>query len=331
MKKEYIEEENNKIKLKMDGLYEKSIKELSILEQIQNEDIKRIVIALKKAFENQDEYIFDINQDLLKTYKDLDYEELNDIDLTLKNAIEYLHLNSLINHNLDLSDSDNIYFEGDILITDPCYICKETVATGEYPSRNDYFSYKEEEDYPDYKKVPLESLDELERRLVEIELSDGCKSEMYQKEHEEYDKAIQKYRDDNISDWELSNGGRDFEQFGFTAYMSRDTLYGDWSCTVFDTDTKKPIGEFCADSGMVGVFLLDEVLKYNPDVMEKLSSWAATVIKNFKGYVQMQVVHMEGIYEEDSEYHKKGEKWEDNSVEVVGTGNINFRTKQTGF
>ena len=47
--------------------------------------------------------------------------------------------------------------------------------------------------------------------------------------------------------------------------ISVDTLYGDWSCITYNSDTHEKIGEFCADAGMVGVFLLDEVLKYNPD------------------------------------------------------------------
>ena len=36
-------------------------------------------------------------------------------------------------------------------------------------------------------------------------------------------------------------------------YIARDTIYGDWSCTTFNTDTKEAIGKFCADSGMVAV------------------------------------------------------------------------------
>lgn len=48
-------------------------------------------------------------------------------------------------------------------------------------------------------------------------------------------------------------------------YICRDTITGDWPCATFKADTNEELGNFCADSGMVAVFLLEEVLKYNPD------------------------------------------------------------------
>lgn len=39
------------------------------------------------------------------------------------------------------------------------------------------------------------------------------------------------------------------EILGITKYLVRDTIYGDWSCTTFNSDNKEPIGEFCADAG----------------------------------------------------------------------------------
>ena len=53
------------------------------------------------------------------------------------------------------------------------------------------------------------------------------------------------------------------EIFWFTKYLTKSTIYGDWSCTTFNSNTKTPIGEFCADYEEVGVFLLKEVLKCN--------------------------------------------------------------------
>ncbi len=99
------------------------------------------------------------------------------------------------------------------------------------------------------------------------------------------------------------------------------------------------MGEFCADAGMVGVFLLSDVLKYNPEFNTHIASpWTATVIQNFKGTVQIVVERTEGIYEEDSEWWKAGEKWESYDVHVVGNGIdsttgkvVNFVTKQSGF
>ena len=91
--------------------------------------------------------------------------------------------------------------------------------------------------------------------------------------------------------------------------------------------------------GEVSVFLLDEVLKYNPDYDWHITKpFTATVIKDFKGTVEFAVKHIEGYYEEDTDYWKKGEYWEYYVLEVVGHGinkvtgkPINFVGKQTGI
>lgn len=126
---------------------------------------------------------------------------------------------------------------------------------------------------------------------------------------------------------------------GLTQYMTRDTLYGDWSCTTFNQDTGEGIGTFCADAGLVGVFLLDEVMAYNPDYKDvEENHWCVTCIRDFKGTVEFRVVHKEGIYETTSSCHKAGDKWEHDEVEVHGYGinkvtgeSINFVAKQTGL
>ena len=140
-------------------------------------------------------------------------------------------------------------------------------------------------------------------------------------------------------DWGACNYGDDMEALGITHYMTRDTLYGDWSCTTFNTDTKEVIGEFCADAGLVSVFLLDEVLKYNPEFDYHLNKKGTTTwIRDFKGTVEFVVKHIEGYYEEDTDYWNKGDYWEDYVLEVVGHGinkvtgePINFVGKQTGL
>lgn len=144
-------------------------------------------------------------------------------------------------------------------------------------------------------------------------------------------------KEDN--DWAVCAYGENMKALGITHYMTRDTLYGDWSCTTFDTDTKEAIGKFCADAGLVSVFLLDEVLKYNPEFDYHLNyKWMVTWIKDFKGTVEFVVKHIEGYYEEDTDYWKKGDYWEDYVLEVVGHGinkvtgkPINFVGKQTGL
>ena len=134
------------------------------------------------------------------------------------------------------------------------------------------------------------------------------------------------------NDWSRCYYGDNMEVLGINNYICRDTIYGDWSCTTFNTDTGEPIGEFCADAGMVAVFLLDEVLKYNPDFDYHINrTWTTTLIKDFDGEVNFEVRHTEGIYEDTTEWHKKGDKWTSDDVVVVGKGNINFETHQTGF
>lgn len=119
---------------------------------------------------------------------------------------------------------------------------------------------------------------------------------------------------------------------GIENYLCRDTIYGDWSCTTFNSDTKEAIGEFCADAGMVAVFLLDEVLAYNPDFdFYETKPWTTTLIKDFDGDIEINIIHIEGVYDDDTEWHSKGDKWEDNEVRVIGKGNINFETHQTGL
>jgi len=148
---------------------------------------------------------------------------------------------------------------------------------------------------------------------------------------------IRKLDEITNNDWAYCNCGSHMEVLGINHYMTRDTLYGDWSCTTYNTDTKEKIGSFCADAGLVSVFLLDEVLKYNPYYKYE-NDWSVTYIKDFKGTVQFVVVYTDGYYEDETEWHKKGEHWEDYSVQVVGHGinkvtgePINFVGKQTGL
>lgn len=224
-------------------------------------------------------------------------------------------------------------FKGDIIITDPCYIIKKSSREKEpYPSREDYYSYEKISDYPDSKV--LDSYKHMSKEHLNFlaTLFDGYSSKMYNEEEAKYNKAIKEWEENNQDDWEKCGYGSNMKALGIHNYICRDTIYGDWSCTTFDSDTKEPIGEFCADAGMVAVFLLDEVLKYNPDFDYHINRpWTTTLIKDFDGDVHFEVVHKEGYYEEDTEWWEKGDKWEDNQVQVIGKGNINFVGKQTGF
>jgi hypothetical protein len=152
--------------------------------------------------------------------------------------------------------------------------------------------------------------------------------------------------------WDKCECGKRMEVFGIRNYITKSTIYGDWSCTTYETehpkevlddicdvtstyleipdeeydkninelkrkykDTVKKIGVFCADSGQVSVFLLNDILRFNPNYLEELKGceYCATIIKDFDGEVEYYI-------NEDC-----------NSAHIIGKGNINFFTIQTGL
>lgn len=142
----------------------------------------------------------------------------------------------------DVIDSEKIVLDGDIIITDPCYVIRD-----------------------------------------KDEISDD--------------------------DWRLCDYGNDMQKLGFEKYLSASTICGDWTCVTINSDTGEVMGTFCADAGMVGVFLFDDVLRYNPKFNTHIvCPQAVTVIRNFKGIVQIVIEYTEGLYKEDSVCHKAGEK-----------------------
>lgn len=116
--------------------------------------------------------------------------------------------------------------------------------------------------------------------------------------------AVNNCRDD---DWDLCLYGDDMGALGFETFVVEETGVGDWSCKVFNTDTDEEVGEFCADAGLVGVFLLSEIQKYNPHFVTwaQTHPWCATVIYDFHGDA--------GVEWADEDY-----------VHVYGRGNVNF-------
>ena len=187
------------------------------------------------------------------------YEDIMTALNSVRNEISELYSLMYVNYNRYL-DTEPMMFEGDIIITDPCYVAKDD--------------------------------------------------------------------DDSY-----------LNSSGIEHMIVHDTLYGDWGCTTFDTDTRQKIGRFCADAGLVAVISLEEALRYNPTFDYHITKpWTTTLIKDFKGYVQIVVKEDKWTQTEDSEYGKKGDEHTDYSVEVVGKGinlktgkNINFVGKQTSL
>lgn len=140
----------------------------------------------------------------------------------------------------------------------------------------------------------------------------------------------------NREDWDKCEYGFCMENLGINHYITEDTIWGDWSCAVFTGDTiddsSKVLGKFCADSGLVSVFDLNEVLKYNPKFDSHITRpWTTTVIKDFKGTVQI-------VKEEHKWYSKEDKQWNTSyEVKVKGNGHnrvtgepIIFTSGQTG-
>ena len=224
-----------------------------------------------KSYESLWKDMMKLELDIEYGFLKIDYSKYDDFKpYEYKDWIDSIRICDLVSSFKDYrlyQDSEPMEFDGDIIITDPCYI-----------------------------------------------IPDGS--------HE---------------DWRKCNFGYKMELLGINKYMTRDTLYGDWSCTVYNTDAKEEIGEFCADAGLVSVLNLSEVLAYNPDFDYHINKkWTTALIKNFKGTVQFIVKQIKGRYEYDSGWCKKGDEWEEYQVEVVGHGinkvtgePINFVGKQT--
>lgn len=139
------------------------------------------------------------------------------------------------------------------------------------------------------------------------------KSKKMSEEYNRYLIAMEKWEKENEDDFEKSKFGLNLNTLGFKNYLTSDTGYGDWSYTTFERETNKELGEFCADAGMVSVFLLEEILKYNPNFDYHIKKpWTTTWIKNFDGEIEIKRNNEDGVY-------------------VEGTGNINFYTIQTGI
>lgn len=268
-------------------------------------------------------------------------EWLNNVDLKELDRQNGLYNNRelLINRWDSLLDSEPKYFSGDIIITDPGYLIKESKEPidQDYPDAKKYLKHDFPMKYDDFKTIDIdysliqsfqdvkkmwEKLDKLEEEHFVIL---GGYSETYEKELRTYNKAVRDRKLKQQDDWVLSNYGENMEVIGFKNYMVRNTIYGDWSCTTYNSDTKEPIGDFCADGGLVGVFLLDETLKYNPEFDYHINRpWTTTLIKDFEGTVQFVVL--------------KGKREDDFYVKVIGNGvnkktgkPLNFFTTQTGL
>lgn len=125
-------------------------------------------------------------------------------------------------------------------------------------------------------------------------------------------------------DWDDFCDNDEIERF-LPSGIARSTIYGDWSCTTIDVATKNPLGHFCADSGMVAVFDLAEVLARYPDFRDHIErEWTTTLIKDFDGDVWFEVKH--NTRNDDFSVHVRGKGKNSKTGEP-----IEFTTVQTGL
>lgn len=184
-------------------------------------------------------------------------------------------------------------FKGTIIITDPYYIIKKCTEKNPHP-----FPWTSE-------NIKASNIKEMIKQYTEWE--------------------------DTHDDWTKCECGRNMEVLGIHNYITESTIYEDWGCSTYKI-TEDPyevinnfveaeekgedygidvskLGDLCADSGLVSVFLLDEVRKYNTDIDKWIVShdWCVTVISDFDGEANYYV-------------DKQGD------AHIVGVGNVNFFT-----
>lgn len=254
-----------------------------------------------------------------------------------------------------------VRFVGDIILTDPCYIIREDHKRNfnTYPNIEEYYSkykiignghkgYPTPDMYEDVTWIDMERplrpyelpithrTHEREHEAAEAfdkwirgertqnpRIRRVAFSLTYEAENQAYNEAVKKWEDEQVDDWENCCCGEAMEKLGLETFIVCSTIYGDWSCTTYNTLTKEKLGEFCADSGQVGIFLMDEVLKYNPDL--NLPSHCATIIKNFDGHVRVNKKNL-------GKFVLDGEEYDDIVAEVEGISKtLNFKSAQTGF
>lgn len=298
MNKEWVEEREAENKSAIAQKRKDILSKIEETELLSSEQKKEVLESFSKI--EHDSHPFNKIDLQLHLFAILaDNEELREKIMSLRKELavdKYIGMLNMRGGYNRYLDSEPVDFDGDIIITDPCYICKKQ-DTSTMPTRSDFG------------------------------------------DHESYSAALDKWYDENPRHWNLCECGYNMEVFGIKNYMTRDTMYGDWGCTTYNSDTKEKIGQFCADAGLVSVFLLDEVLQYNSDFDYHINRpWTTTLIKNFKGAVQFVVEREEGFYEEDTEWWTAGDKWVEYAVKVVGRGvnkvtgePINFITSQSSL
>lgn len=246
-------------------------------------------------------------------------------------------------------------FKGDIIITDPCYIMRD---------KKDYIDYESRPQWSDYmgpklfKDMTIEEGRSIEFRVnkAKMELAEvqwekenpedwdicDCGDAMEALGFTNYLTAGTGYGDwscttlidspetPEIQQKLIAANNEMFYEYNFTGKSPKEKIAfiegRRAEIEQMEKDSGVVLGHFCADAGLVSVFLLDEVLKYNPKYTDHLNNpHCVTWIKDFDGEVMITSRDYEYLDEETEVLIQ------DDEVSVVGMGNINFYTTQTGL
>lgn len=86
----------------------------------------------------------------------------------------------------------------------------------------------------------------------------------------------------------LDNYLRQYHNFG--EVIAADTGVGDWCNEVYDIQSDKTLGEFCADAGMLICCTASDLANYGTDiseVMKLVGNGCATIIDSYSGHINL--------------------------------------------
>lgn len=187
-------------------------------------------------------------------------------------------------------------FKGHIIICDPLYIVKDEIDKSSMPKLEDF--------------VPIDCTPDM--------LKNDEINTLYKYGMEDYYYELDLWKKNVVTDWDKSEYGQDMSKLGFKHFAVCEMPYGYGSYGVYEKRTNTFLGQFCSDSGSIGVFSLEEVLGYD-ESFDKFNTmpWAVCFIPNYNGAIA---------------WVNRNDKTDISAdITLVGFGNLNIYSKQVGF
>jgi hypothetical protein len=116
-----------------------------------------------------------------------------------------------------------------------------------------------------------------------------------------------------------------------------NTFYGDWGCTLYQTDGKVgnienpyELGHFCADAGLVCVVPMESVRSRYPgfDAWHEDHAWLGAIVNDFKGTVRLMKMSVPKKFSDGTDYEDVSLRVRGDG-EIKGEGKISFESMQT--